>query len=106
MNVRTGEVRAFGKVVFATAVNPPAREMILLDWKDGSQDVLANLGEDGAFVDDGFADDHDLTVGSRSSDVPEREHTVVHDRRDLRPTHRGIALRAGHRLGAGVGRGG
>jgi putative ABC transport system permease protein len=64
MNVRTGEVRAFGKVVFATAVNPPAREMILLDWKDGSQDVLANLGEDGAFVDDGFADDHDLTVGS------------------------------------------
>ena len=39
--------------------------MILLDWTDGSQDVLANLGEDGAFVDDGFAEDHDLTVGSR-----------------------------------------
>jgi putative ABC transport system permease protein len=64
MNVRTGEVRAFGSVIFATAVNPPAREMILVDWKDGSQQVLADLGDDGAFVDDGFADDHDLTVGS------------------------------------------
>jgi putative ABC transport system permease protein len=64
MNVRTGEVRAFGDVTFATAVNPPAREMILLDWKDGSQNVLANLGADGAFVDDGYADDHELRVGS------------------------------------------
>ena len=26
--------------------------------------MLANLGDDGAFVDDGYADDHDLRVGS------------------------------------------
>ena len=64
MNVRTGEVRAFGDVIFATAVDPTAREMILLDWKDGSQDVFANLDADGAFVDDGYADDHGLGVGS------------------------------------------
>ncbi|HET9242759.1 MAG TPA: FtsX-like permease family protein [Gaiella sp.] len=64
MNVRTGEVRAFGDVIFATAVNPPAREMILLDWKEGSQDVFANLGEEGAYVDDGYAEDHDLSIGS------------------------------------------
>jgi putative ABC transport system permease protein len=64
MNVRTGEVRAFGEVTFATAVNPPAREMILLDWKEGSQEVFAELGDDGAFVDDGYADDHGLTIGS------------------------------------------
>jgi putative ABC transport system permease protein len=64
MNVRTGEVRAFGEVTFATAVNPPAREMILLDWKEGSQVVFAELGDDGAFVDDGYADDHGLTIGS------------------------------------------
>ncbi len=25
---------------------------------------MATLGDDGAFVDDGFAKDHDLTVGS------------------------------------------
>ena len=40
-------------------------ENIQLTWKDGSQDVLADLGEDGAFVDDGFAEDHELEVGSR-----------------------------------------
>jgi ABC-type antimicrobial peptide transport system permease subunit len=64
MNVRTGEVRAFDETIFATAVDPSARELINLKWKDGTQDVLANLGEDGAFVDDGYADDNDLEVGS------------------------------------------
>ena len=64
MNVRTGEVRAFGETIFATAVDPTARELIILKWKDGSQDVLADLGADGAFVDDGYADANDLVVGS------------------------------------------
>jgi ABC-type lipoprotein release transport system permease subunit len=64
MNVRTGEVRAFDETTFATAVDPTARELINMKWKDGSQDVLANLGETGAFVDDGYADDNDLEVGS------------------------------------------
>jgi ABC-type antimicrobial peptide transport system permease subunit len=63
MNVRTGEVRVFGETTFATAVDPTARELINLTWKEGSQDVLANLGDDGAFVDDGYADDYDLVVG-------------------------------------------
>jgi putative ABC transport system permease protein len=64
MNVRTGEVRAFNETIFATAVDPSARDLIALKWKDGSQDVLANLGDDGVFVDDGYADDNDLEVGS------------------------------------------
>lgn len=64
MNVRTGETEAFGDVIFATAVDPTAREMILLKWKTGSQDVFAELGEDGAFVDDAYAENHDLAVGS------------------------------------------
>jgi putative ABC transport system permease protein len=64
MNVRTGQVRVFGKTIFATAVDPTARELINLTWKDGSQDVLAGLGADGVLVDDGFADDNDLQVGS------------------------------------------
>ncbi len=64
MNVRTGETQAFGKVIFATGVDPTAREMILLDWTDGSQEVFANLGERGAFVDNDYAKSHDLTVGS------------------------------------------
>ncbi len=64
MNVRTGQVRAFDKTIFATAVDPSARELISLEWKDGSPDVLASLGADGAFVDDGYADDFGLEVGS------------------------------------------
>jgi putative ABC transport system permease protein len=65
MNVRTGSVQLFGEETFATGVDPTARENIQLTWKDGSQDVLADLGDDGAFVDDGFAEDHELEVGSR-----------------------------------------
>jgi putative ABC transport system permease protein len=63
MNVRAGQVRVFGETIFATAVDPTARDLISLTWKDGSQDVLANLGTDGAFVDDGYADDNNLQVG-------------------------------------------
>jgi ABC-type antimicrobial peptide transport system permease subunit len=65
MNVRTGEVRAFDETIFATAVDPTARELINLKWKDGSQEVLASLGEDGAFVDDDYASDNDLEVGTQ-----------------------------------------
>jgi putative ABC transport system permease protein len=64
MNVRTGEVRAFDETIFATAVDPSAQDLIALAWNDGSQQVLADLGDDGAFVDDGYADDNDLVVGS------------------------------------------
>ena len=47
-----------------TATEPAAGEVITLDWVDGSQAVFRELGADGAFVDDGYADDHDLRVGS------------------------------------------
>jgi ABC-type antimicrobial peptide transport system permease subunit len=63
-NVRTGETLVFGEVAFSTAVDPGMREVISMDWKEGSPEVLATLGDDGAFVDDGFADDHDLVLGS------------------------------------------
>jgi ABC-type antimicrobial peptide transport system permease subunit len=63
-NVRTGEAQAFGDSFFATAVDPWTSTMFNIDWKEGSQEVLANLGDDGAFVDDGYADDHGLDMGS------------------------------------------
>ncbi len=63
-NVRTGDAEAFGSRFFATAVNPPTASMFNIDWKDGSQRVLATLGDNGAFVDNGYADDHNLKVGS------------------------------------------
>jgi putative ABC transport system permease protein len=63
-NVRTGDAQVFGDRIFATAVDQPTADIFTIDWKQGSQGVLRNLGDDGAFVDDGFAEDHDIRVGS------------------------------------------
>jgi putative ABC transport system permease protein len=63
-NVRTGDAQAFGSRIFATAVDPPVGRILSMEWKDGSNQVVSDLGSDGAFVDDGYADSHDLTVGS------------------------------------------
>jgi putative ABC transport system permease protein len=63
-NVRAGEARAFNDTFSATAVDPPTSRIFSIKWKDGSDAVLAQLGDDGAFVTEDFAKDHDLTVGS------------------------------------------
>ena len=63
-SVRTAEGRVFGSTQFITATEPDAGKVLTVEWKDGSQAVFANLGRNGAFVDDGFADDHNLTIGS------------------------------------------
>ena len=64
-SVRAGEARIFNSTEGVTAVDPGAGRVLTLEWKDGSQAVLSNLGANGAFVDDGYADDHHLRVGSR-----------------------------------------
>jgi putative ABC transport system permease protein len=63
-NVRGGETQAFGERVSTTAVNPAAGAMFSIDWKQGSASVPANLGDDGVFVEDSFAADHKLKLGS------------------------------------------
>ena len=63
-DVRAGEALAFNHKIATTAVNPPAAQMFNLDWKQGSSRVLADLGDDGAFVDEDYAKDHHLTLGS------------------------------------------
>jgi putative ABC transport system permease protein len=63
-SVRTGEALVFGEPSFVTAVTPNSADAINLDWTSGSQAVFSELGKDGAFVDDGFAEDHNLKVGS------------------------------------------
>jgi putative ABC transport system permease protein len=63
-SVRTGDTLVFGQTQFTTAVTPGAKDVMTLDWTKGSQDVLGNLGADGAIVDKGFADDHNLSLGS------------------------------------------
>ncbi len=63
-STRTGEARIFGDVEFVTAVDEDADKVLTLEWTEGSQQTLSTLGEDGAFVDDDYAKDHNLRVGS------------------------------------------
>jgi putative ABC transport system permease protein len=64
-NVRAGQGRVFGSNEQLTAVNSTIGSVVHLNWKRGSAAVLATLGSNGAFVDDGYASKHHLVVGSR-----------------------------------------
>jgi putative ABC transport system permease protein len=63
-DVRAGQGRVLGSNEQLTAVNSEVGRVVHLDWKHGSQAVLATLGTSGAFVDDGYASKHHLSVGS------------------------------------------
>ncbi len=63
-SVRTGQTLVYGDTQFTTAVTPGVEDVMTLDWTEGSQAALASLGDNGAFVDEGFADDHNLEIGS------------------------------------------
>jgi putative ABC transport system permease protein len=63
-DVRAGEALAFGNKIAVTAVNPPAANVFNLNWTKGSAAVMANLGEDGVFIDKDYAKSHHLDIGS------------------------------------------
>jgi putative ABC transport system permease protein len=63
-SVRAGQTKAFGNVIDATAVDPATSRIFSIDWKEGSDQVLADLGADGAFITDDYAKDHNLSIGS------------------------------------------
>jgi putative ABC transport system permease protein len=64
-NVRGGDALVFGKVHQATAVNPGGSQIFRIRWLDGgSNSVIAHLRGNGAFVDNGFAKSHNLSIGS------------------------------------------
>ena len=63
--VREGDGRAFGKEVLVSAVDRNATEVLAFDWIEGSDDVAAALGRNGAFVKDKFAEDRGLSIGSK-----------------------------------------
>ena len=46
-SVRAGQAKAFGEVFGATAVDPPTSRIFSMEWKEGSNAVLAHLGNDG-----------------------------------------------------------
>jgi putative ABC transport system permease protein len=62
--VRTGNTQVFDEEHYTTAVTPGTSKVMTLEWQQGSQAVLDGLGDDGAFVDDDYAKDHELTLGS------------------------------------------
>ncbi|MDQ3066764.1 MAG: ABC transporter permease, partial [Actinomycetota bacterium] len=77
-STRTGEARVFDSTEFITAVDEDAGEVITLDWVEGSQSVFRELGADGAFVDDAYAEDHSLGIGSPLTViVPSGERIVL-----------------------------
>jgi putative ABC transport system permease protein len=64
-DVRSGEAKAFGDNVDVSAVDPSLPKVVDMSWKEGSDAVPTQLGSNGAFVTDDYADDHDLGIGSR-----------------------------------------
>jgi putative ABC transport system permease protein len=64
VGVRAGEGRIFGSTDFLTGVDPGASKVFRLDWTEGSPQTMETLGDKGAFTDEDFAKDHDLSVGS------------------------------------------
>jgi putative ABC transport system permease protein len=47
-----------------TGVDPgTVRDVLTLEWRDGSDDVLSGLGTGNAAINDEFADEHDVGVG-------------------------------------------
>jgi putative ABC transport system permease protein len=67
-DVRSDQGRVAGSEVAVTGVDPTTIERFYqFAWTPGSEGVLDRLGGDGAIVEESFADDHDLSIGSRFS---------------------------------------
>jgi putative ABC transport system permease protein len=76
-NVRAdlGEVNGSGQYV--TGIEPDTiTEAYRFDWQDGSDDVIAQLGDDGAIMDSTFAEDHDISVGDTVTVLTPTNQTV------------------------------
>jgi putative ABC transport system permease protein len=63
--IRGGDGRAFDGTTQVSGVDPNLPKVINMDWVQGSDAVPARLGDDGAFVVDDSAKEHDLSIGSR-----------------------------------------
>jgi putative ABC transport system permease protein len=62
--VRGGRGKAFDSEENVSGIDPATiADVYNFNWVDGSNAVLADLGEDGAILEESFATDHNLTVG-------------------------------------------
>ena len=62
-NVRQDIAEIDGNGSNLTGLDPAIDEVYDFRWEEGSDEVLAQLGDDGVIVPDNFAEDNDLAVG-------------------------------------------
>jgi putative ABC transport system permease protein len=62
--IRAGAARVFDSTENLTAVEPNLAKVIHIDWKAGTDQVPAQLGKDGVFVDDDYAKSNHLVLGT------------------------------------------
>jgi putative ABC transport system permease protein len=62
--IRGADARLGGKSIEVHGVDENMTEVLDMTWSSGSSGVPAQLGRDGAFIGDRYADDHSLGVGS------------------------------------------
>jgi putative ABC transport system permease protein len=63
--VRGDDAQAFGEDVHVNGVEADVIQVLDLSWQTGSERVPAELGAEGAFVKDEYAEEHGLRIGSR-----------------------------------------
>jgi putative ABC transport system permease protein len=62
--IRGANAKLGGKSIKVNGVDGNVTKVVDMTWSSGSSSVPAQLSRDGAFIGDGFADDHSLKVGS------------------------------------------
>jgi putative ABC transport system permease protein len=62
--IRGAQAKRNGKSVKVSGVDADLAKVVPMKWTSGSSSVPAQLGRDGAFTTDRYADDHSLEVGS------------------------------------------
>jgi putative ABC transport system permease protein len=63
-SIRQDAVKAYGQTEGVNAVDPATIGKVAdLKWKQGSKATFAQLGSDGAVIDNGYAKEHKLAVG-------------------------------------------
>ena len=64
-SIRGDDGELFGEDVHVNGVEPSVNEVLEMSWHRGSDRVLTELGADGAFVKEDYAEEKELALGSR-----------------------------------------
>jgi len=62
--IRTANAKLAGNSIGVNGVDGNLTKVVDMTWSSGSSNVPAQLGRDGAFIKDRYADDHSLGIGS------------------------------------------